>query len=85
MSVSSAIRWPSYYRPEKCVHVSNNLDMSAPRDRVWAHLIRADLWPDWYPNSKNLRFLNQPGPDLQPGTRFTWKTFDLTITSTVLE
>ncbi len=59
--------------------------MSVSRGRVWACLIRADLWPDFYPNAKNVRFLNESGPDLKQGTRFTWKTFDLTITSTVLE
>ena len=59
--------------------------MEAPQDRVWAWLVRAPLWPRWYENSKNVRILKGSGPDLQLGTQFVWKTFSVTITSTVLE
>jgi uncharacterized protein YndB with AHSA1/START domain len=59
--------------------------MAASPDRVWAWLIRAPLWPSWYSNSAKVRILDGPGPDLGLGTRFRWRTFDVTITSTVLE
>jgi len=59
--------------------------MAAPKDRVWAWLIRASLWPTWYVNSANVEFLEGAGPDLALGTRFRWTTFSVTITSTVLE
>jgi hypothetical protein len=48
-------------------------------------LIRATLWPDWYANSARVRILSGTGPDLARGTRFHWKTFGVTVTSTVLE
>jgi hypothetical protein len=84
MSTPSPIHWPDHYR--NCpVQVQNELDMEAPQDRVWAWLVRAPLWPWWYENSKNVRILNGSGPDLQWGTQFVWKTFSVTITSTVLE
>ncbi|WP_020484194.1 SRPBCC domain-containing protein [Methylomonas sp. MK1] len=82
----SGIQWPEHYHPQNCpVHVRNALDMAAQPERVWAWLVRAPLWPSWYVNSANLRILENAGTELKPGTRFRWKTFGVTITSTVLE
>ena len=86
MTQSLEVRWPEHYRPHNCpVHVRNELDMDAAPERVWAWLIRASLWPTWYVNSANVTILDGSGPDLQKGTRFRWKTFGVTITSTVIE
>lgn len=80
------IRWPEEYDPSHaCVHVSNSIDISASAEEIWAWLIRAALWPSWYPNSRNVRFENPPGPDLAGGTRFRWRTFGITIESIVEE
>ena len=86
MAASDQIEWPAHYEPARCpVHVRNELVMQASPESVWACLIRASLWPDWYTNSANVRFLTGSPPDLAPGTRFRWKTFSVTIESTVLE
>jgi uncharacterized protein YndB with AHSA1/START domain len=86
MKPSPEIDWPDRYHPRNCpVHVHNELDMAAPPDRVWAWLTHATLWPSWYGNSANVSFLDESGPQLQQGTRFRWKTFGVTVTSTVLE
>lgn len=86
MSDQWTIDWPERYEPQnRPVHVRNELDMAAPPDRVWAWLVRAPLWHTWYCNSKNLKIIEGLGPDLEHGTRFRWKTFGLTLTSTVLE
>jgi len=83
---SLEVRWPDYYQPRNCpVHVRNELDMAAAPERVWAWLIRATLWPTWYVNSANVEILEGKGPDLHKGTRFRWRTFGVTVTSTVLE
>lgn len=80
------ILWPSGYEPENCsVHVQNELATTAKPELVWAWLIRAQLWPTWYPNSSDVQFLSGTPPDLALGTKFRWKTFGLTIQSTVLE
>lgn len=83
---SESIRWPEEFEPSRNpIHVRNELAATVPVDRVWAWLIRAALWPSWYVNSKNVRFLGGRPPDLALGTRFRWWTFGVTITSTVLE
>jgi len=80
------IIWPTGFEPESCpIHVHNDLEIPAEPEAVWAWLIRAQLWPTWYPNSSNIRFLSGQPPDLSLGTRFQWKTFGVTIESTVLE
>ncbi|MBD9358687.1 SRPBCC domain-containing protein [Methylomonas albis] len=86
MNDQSGIQWPEHYHPQNCpVHVRNELDMAAKPEQIWAWLVRAPLWPNWYVNSANLRLLETAGTELKPGTRFRWKTFGITITSTVLE
>ncbi len=85
-SVPESIRWPSEYEPLRSpIHVRNELAMPVPPERVWGWLVRAHLWPSWYENSKNVRFLEGVAPDLAAGTRFRWTTFGVTIESRVLE
>jgi len=85
MSQTLSVRWPDRYRPEVCpVHVRNELDMAASPQQVWAALIDAPQWPQWYVNASNVRLLGD-GPGLSLGQAFRWKTFGVTITSTVRE
>ena len=86
MNSPDAIHWPSHYAPACApVHVRNALDMPVAATAAWTSLIRAAEWPQWYANSANVRFLRGAAPDLAPGTRFRWRTFGVTIDSTVLE
>lgn len=80
------IRWPERYHPDRTpVHVTNEVRSTAPVGALWAWLVRADLWPKWYPNSSNVEFVEGTGPDLALGTVFRWRTFGIGITSTVRE
>lgn len=80
------IRWPEPFDPKRCpIHVVNALTIPARTEDAWAWLVRAGLWPAWYPNAKRVRFLRGSGPDLAPGTVFRWSTFGVRIVSTVVE
>ena len=80
------VRWPEQFHPSSAgVYVRNEIDIPAPPETVWAWLVRAEQWPAWYPNSRNVHILEGPRPDLAAGTRFRWWTFGVTITSTVEE
>jgi hypothetical protein len=80
------IRWPDKYQPSHTgVLVSNSLTVAVKPELLWAWMIRAQLWPTWYPNSSGVIFLNAAGPDLQKGTKFRWKTFGVSIESEVQE
>jgi Polyketide cyclase / dehydrase and lipid transport len=80
------IRWPEEYAPANtAVFVGNRLEMNVPPERVWEWLIRADLWPEWYANSKNVTYLEPSKGPLRLGTTFRWTTFGVTIVSRVEE
>jgi hypothetical protein len=82
---SSLIRWPERYSPERTsVHAHNELDMPVAPESVWPWLVRADLWPTWYSNSKDVA-IEGGGHELRLGTRFRWKTFGASLQSTVEE
>jgi hypothetical protein len=86
MAVPNRIVWPNRYEPANCpVHVRNELAMTSKPEIVWEWLIRAKLWPTWYPNSANVQFLSGEPSDLGLNTRFRWRTFGVTLESTVLE
>ena len=79
------IVWPERYAPERVsARVSNEITIAASPTMVWAWLIRASAWPDWYPNSKAVR-IEGNRPDLAFGMRFHWRTFGVAVSSTVRE
>lgn len=81
-----AIKWPAHYAPARAaVHVRNELAMAAPAEVVWAWLVRAPQWPQWYSNSKHVRFVGDAGPTLGAGVRFRWQTFGMRLISEVRE
>jgi len=85
-ATEAAIRWPAAFEPSRSpVHVRNEIEIAASAGRVWAWLVRAERWPEWYANSRDVRFLAGRPPDLAPGTRFRWRTFGVRISSRVLE
>jgi hypothetical protein len=86
MGETNQIRWPNHFDPHNVpIHVRNEIEIAAPAEIVWAWLIRAQQWPNWYKNASNVRFLEGSPPDLALGTRFTWKTFGIGIDSRVQE
>lgn len=80
------VRFPEDLRPSVCpVYSYNELVAPAPAERVWAWLIRAELWSSWYPHCKRLRFESGDGPDLRLGTRFSWNTLGVRVHTVVEE
>lgn len=81
------IAWPEHYRPANCaVHVRNELFIPVQPELVWAWLVRAPLWPSWYPNASDVRAADDTlMGDLLPGSVFRWTTFSVPIESTVRE
>jgi uncharacterized protein YndB with AHSA1/START domain len=82
----STARWPDRYTPaNSAVFVRNEIAIAAPPEVVWAWLLRAEAWPEWYANSRDIHFLSHAGPDLRNRSRFRWRTFGARVTSKVLE
>jgi uncharacterized protein YndB with AHSA1/START domain len=82
----TVIRWPAEHRPEvSTLHAVNEQQMDASRQNVWAWLIRPDLWPSYYSNSRFVRHLDGPWPEVELGSRFRWLTFGVIVSSEIVE
>jgi len=83
---SDAINWPAGHTPADAeLFAHNELLIHASCETVWSHLIDAQAWPEWYPNSNNVELLNSPDGKLRQDTRFSWDTFGVHIESRVHE
>jgi len=80
---SPKAKWPAGLDPAQADLFSHNqIRIDAPCARVWRHIVDATSWPDWYPNSKNVRLVSG-GSQLRLGTVFRWRTFGLDVESRV--
>lgn len=80
----SGIRWPADLTPDQArMFGHNELHIDAPPAVIWAWLIRAERWHEYYGNCKNLRITNHAGPDLRLGSDFHWRTFGVPVHTVV--
>jgi hypothetical protein len=80
---SPDIHWPAGFEPEKAdLFAHNDLLINASCERIFTHIIEANRWPTWYPNSKDV-VVECGDSVLRDGTVFRWTTFGLTIESKV--
>jgi uncharacterized protein YndB with AHSA1/START domain len=56
----------------------NEIEIGAPCATVWSHLVRAQLWPQWFPKCGKVEIMGG-SPVLQKNTKFTWSGFDLPL------
>jgi NAD(P)-dependent dehydrogenase (short-subunit alcohol dehydrogenase family) len=78
------IHWPEGFNPSRADLFSHNaLLINASCERICGHIVDATKWPQWYPNSKDVR--TGGGGVLKEGTVFHWSTFGLWLESNVNE
>jgi hypothetical protein len=78
------IHWPQGFDPSQADLFSHNaLLINASCERIWSHIIDATKWPEWYPNSKEVKITGDTV--LKDGTVFRWTTFKLPLESKVNE
>jgi Polyketide cyclase / dehydrase and lipid transport len=78
------IHWPQGFDPSQADLFSHNeLLINASCERIWSHIIDATKWPEWYPNSKEVKITGDTV--LKDGAVFRWTTFGLPIESNVNE
>jgi uncharacterized protein YndB with AHSA1/START domain len=81
-----AVNWPSNYEPDKSkFFVHNEIEIAASPEKVWAILVEAVKWPDWYKGAQEVVIANSDLSFLQKNSVFTWKTMGLNFKSTVKE
>jgi len=79
------LSWPSSYEPKnRKVHVHNAIVINAPKEVVWEWLVRAESWPEWYSNAKNVVITDSTEPHrLTSKCKFRWKTFGINLHTVV--
>lgn len=78
------VDWPPHFHPDKAdLFARNEIEISAPAERIWGHLIAAARWPEWFPNAKNVRMLDQPS--LNAGARFAWEAGGLEVDCVIID
>jgi len=82
---SPDIHWPEGFDPATADLFSHNeLVIHASCERVWRNIIDAAKWPEWYPNSKDVRIIGG-GPVLTGESVFRWTTFGFQLESRINE
>ena len=83
---SSEIHCPAEHAPvDADLFAHNELLIHSSCSTVWQHLVQAQAWPEWYPNSHNVKLLNSSDGRLHQDTQFSWDTFGVHIESQVHE
>ena len=58
---SKDIHWPNSFQPEQAdLFAHNEIVVHASCEKVFANIVDAQTWPEWYPNSHNVKVLNSP-------------------------
>ena len=83
---SKDIHWPKGFHPERAdLFAHNEIVIHASCEKVFANIVDAQAWPEWYPNSHNVKLLSSPDGKLHERARFSWDTFGVHIESRVHE
>jgi hypothetical protein len=72
-----------YRRAQSPVFARNELFVPAPAEHVWAWLVKAGRWPEFYGNAKDVAI--EGGNELAHGTLFHWTTFGIRAHTTITE
>src|SRR5271170_481474 len=70
-------------REDADLYAHNEIMVNASCETVFANIVDAQSWPNWYPNSHNVVVHDSPDNRLHEGTKFSWDTFGVHIESTV--
>lgn len=82
----SSVVWPAGHQPaDATIHVVNRGFSAAPPEAVWAWLVRPDRWHRYYRNAYRMRHLAGAWPRIEMGSRFSWITFGVPVTTEVTE
>jgi hypothetical protein len=81
----AAVSFPVGKRPsESPIFTRNELFIAASAERIFAALVRATEWPEFYDNAKDVQ-IDGPSPELSLGTLFHWTTFGVRAHTTIEE
>lgn len=79
-------RWPEEAHPDRSpVYSRCEVAIAAPPADVFAWLVRAERWPEWYSQCSSVAIVSGPRPDLGIGSHFRWTVLAVPVATTVAE
>jgi hypothetical protein len=83
----NAIIWPKKYTPGTTDNYCSNEVIIAglSTEEVWKYLVNPFAWPEYYPNSSDIEFVDDNQKILDVDVRFRFKTFGFPIQAKVTE
>lgn len=83
----NAIIFPEEYTPGTTDNFCSNevIVKGLNSLEVWKYLAFPHVWPEYYPNSSDIQFLNPDQYELTDKTRFRFKTFGFPIEAEITE
>jgi hypothetical protein len=81
---SSEIHWPAGHAPADADLFAHNESLiHASCSNVWQHLVQAQTWPEWYPNSRKVKLLTGRTAGFTRTHNSQWDTFGVHIESRI--
>jgi len=80
------IQWPADFRPENAdLFAYGEIDIHAPIEIVWHHIVTATEWPKWYPHIQNVKIQNSAAGRLEERAVILWTAYGVPLESPVIE
>lgn len=80
-----AIRWPEEMKPSRCpIHFTNELEVAASPEEVWAVLTDTSQWHKFYPGVQQVDLIGG-GSRLRSGTKFETNLAGQDVAASVVE
>jgi hypothetical protein len=74
----SELTWPPGLTPARGrIYTFHELTVDRPAEAVWAQLVDANRWPDWFDNCRDMRI--EGNDRLAAGTVFRWIAFGVRV------
>ena len=83
----NAIHWPEGFVPGFTDNFCSNevIVTGLTTAEIWPLLSTPQYWPSYYPNSANVRFYDNKGPQLAQDVRFYFETFGFPVEAQITE
>jgi hypothetical protein len=83
---ANKINWPTQFDPNQSdFYVHNEIEIKASPEVVWALLVEALEWKNWYDGIQDIRFENSSQTKLEPGAKVFWNSMGQSLNNSVMD
>lgn len=83
---ANKIKWPAQFDPNQSdFYVHSEIKINASPEVVWALLVQAQEWKNWYEGINDMRFEDPKQTKLEPGVKVFWNSLGQRVNNTVMD